>query len=276
MVTGCQPDGPASEGVPSSSLEGAWVSAPGSSNESENTPLLFFRRDSVRVVSLSGALGWRPFRTTPDSITFAPTERGPDNFTGTFGLAVNGDTLTLSYPQSLLRSRRGRLGPPFFDHFSDDGRGKPGVAVAIRARTSGPRPSRLALSTGHCAFGGCPQFDIEIDSTGLVRYYGRDDSGRRGYREARGHGATFDRLAALASSLALDESRESMGVVDVQEWAVAVWLGGRRFDHDGSAYGGFGNVRLLAVELYALRELADLRPSRGEHTFESRSALGAG
>lgn len=230
----------------------------------------------MRVVSFSGALDWRSFRTTPDSITFGPAERGPDDLTGTFGLAVNGDTLTLSYPQSLLRSRHGRLGPPFFVHFGDDGRGESGVAVAVRGRASGPRLSRLALSTGHCAFGGCPQFDIEIDSTGLVRYYGREDSGRRGYLEARGYGETFDRLAALASSLALDESRESMGVVDVQEWAVAAWSGGRRFEHNGSAYGGFGNVRLLAVELYALRELPDLRPSRGEHTFESRSALGAG
>jgi len=132
-------------------------------------------------------------------------------------------------------------------------------------------PVRIALSTGGC-FGPCPSFDVEVDSTGLIRYRGRELADPDGYHTASGERETFARLAETALAVGADSARTVERFVDDHEVALVVWFGEHKRSHLGTR-AGFGDLAPLVDALLELPSSVDLSPTLGSHEFESFELL---
>lgn len=154
------------------------------------------------------------------------------------------------------------------------------VTLALLAGCAGdpggeraPRPERIALSTGSC-YGSCPSFDLEVDSSGTVRYLGRDLAEPAGYHTALGERTLYARLADLAVEVRADTARGVSRADDDWEMALVVWYGGEERAYRGTEafLGGLGS---LVNALLEVQHGAALRPSDGSYDFTSYDVLGA-
>lgn len=244
-LAGCGVEAPP---LSSEALQGDWGHHFGSTPYSIERGLGFVahqvatvRSDSIRLFIGINTYGWRRFTVEGDSLIVV----GLDPIYA----SVKGDTLRLAgtsygggtYEQSLIR---------------------------LEAEPEASRPERIALTAGYC-FGPCPSFDIEIDTSGVVRFHGRRRAELQGDHTSAGHRLLFSRLAESAAAVRADTTRAIESFDDGHQLALLVWYDGEVVVHRGSAI-GFLHLNTLIADLADIPKAVSWEPSLEPQTFESR------